>query len=119
MIIETLAADLAVYAVEKGAKYEMDAQANEVIAKVKALVATKYNSDYMAAFKSYDLDHNGRLGHKDVGKLLDDCNVGNWLTRGVWATGIINQLDKDRDGTISIPELMAAFLEGAVFAPSK
>lgn len=95
----------------------MDAQAQEVITKVKQLVATKFKGDYMAAFKAYDLDGNQKLGHKDIGKLLEDAGVGNWITRGVWATGIISQIDKDKDGAVSIPELMVAFMEGAAFPP--
>ncbi len=93
----------------------MDARATEVITKVQALVKSKWAGDYMAAFKAYDLDHNGKLGHKDVGKLLEDCGVGNWLTRGVWASGIISQLDLDHDGAVSIPELAFAMAKDVAF----
>ena len=117
MIVETLLADLAVTAIEKGARWEMDAQANEVITKVQALVKAKYAGDYLAAFKAYDLDHNGKLGHKDVSKLLEDAGVGNWLTRGTWASGIISSLDLDHDGAISPPELAFAMAKDVAFPP--
>ena len=116
MIIETLAADAAVFVIEKGAHWEMESEANEVIAKVQALVKTKYAGDYMAAFKAYDLDRNGKLGHKDVSKLLEDAGVGNWLTRGVWANGVISHLDLDHDGAVSIPEIAFALAQGVATA---
>lgn len=93
----------------------MDAQSQEVIQKVQVLVKTKFNGDFMFAFKAYDLDHNGKLGHKDVSKLLEDAGVGNWLTRGVWASGVISELDLDDDGTVSIPELAFAMAKSVAF----
>lgn len=95
----------------------MDAHAKEVIEKVKTLVKTRFKGDYMTAFKAYDLDHNGRLGPKDLSLLLKDAGIGNWLTRGAWVAGIIAELDKDHDGTISIPELTVAVIESMAFTP--
>lgn len=95
----------------------MDARAQEVISKVQALVKSKFNGDYLAAFTHYDLDKNQKLGHKDIVVLLGDCGVGNVLTRGPWASGVITQLDKDGDGAVSIPELMTAFAESLAFPP--
>lgn len=86
----------------------MDAQAKEVIDKVQNLVKTKFKGDYLAAFTTYDLDHNGHLGPKDINKILEDCGIGNWLTRGSWVSGVISALDLDHDGVISVPELVAA-----------
>ena len=113
IILDTLAEDAAAYLLEKGAKREMEAQSKEVMDKVKALVQTKFKGDYPAAFQFYDLDHNGKLGHKDVCKLLEDAGVGNWLTRGVWAGGVISQLDENHDGAVSIPELTLAFIKNS------
>lgn len=93
----------------------MDAKAQEVIQKVQQMVKARFAGDYMAAFKAYDLDHNGKLGHKDVSKLLEDCDVGNWLSRGVWASGVIAQLDQDHDGAVSIPELAFALAQSVAF----
>lgn len=95
----------------------MDADAKEVIQKVQALVAKAFGGDYAAAFKHYDMDGNSKLGPKDLWVLLADAGVGNVLTRKSWVNGIIQQLDKDGDGAISIPELTVAFMEGIAFAP--
>lgn len=97
----------------------MDAQANEVITKVQKLVKEKYLGDYTKAFSAYDLDHNGKLGHKDVCKLLEDAGVGNWLTRGMWASGVISSLDLDHDGAVSPPELAFAMAQSVAFPPAK
>ncbi len=96
----------------------MDDNTKEVVARVKALVATKFNGDYMGAFNHYDLDKSGKLGPKDLWGLLEDAGVGNFATRKFWIDGIIDRLDKNKDGAISIPELAAAFLEGVVFPPA-
>lgn len=118
-IISSIAVDLAVYGIEKGAVWEMDAQANEVITKVQALVKEKYLGDYTKAFTAYDLDRNGKLGHRDVSKLLEDAGVGNWLTRGTWASGVIAELDLDHDGAVTIPELAFAMAKSVAFPPAK
>lgn len=93
----------------------MDAHAQELITKVQALVKSKFNNDYMAAFQQYDLDKNGKLGHKDIVVLLEDCGIGNWATRGPWATGVITQLDLDHDGAVTIAELAFAMAKGVAF----
>lgn len=96
----------------------MDAQANEVIVKVQALVKTKFHGDYLAAFAHYDLDHNQKLGHKDVVVLLEDCGIGNFLTRGVWASGVIAALDQNGDGTVTLAEMAFALAKGVAFPPA-
>lgn len=118
MILETLATDVAVYVIEKGTKVAMDSEANEVITKVQNLVKAKYAGDYVKAFTAYDLDHNGKLGHRDVSKLLEDAGVGNWLTRGTWASGVISELDLDHDGAVSPSEMAFALAKDMAF-PAK
>ncbi len=89
----------------------MDAESRTVITKVQELVRIKYKGDYAAAFQAYDLDKSGKLGPKDLRKLLEDCNIGNWLTRGKWVAGIIAALDANGDGAVSIPELTLAMMK--------
>jgi hypothetical protein len=49
---------------------------------------------------------SGRL-RAELEALLKDADVGNWLTRGSWADGIIAELDTDQDGYISAAEFEA------------
>lgn len=43
--------------------------------------------------------------------LLADAAIGNGMTRGVWADGIMSRFDKNRDGFIAYVELQAVFLQ--------
>ena len=52
----------------------------------------------------YDHTKEGKVNRDELVEPLQDAGVGNWLTRGAWADGIIAELDADRDGTISATE---------------
>ena len=53
----------------------------------------------------YDGDvKDGKISSGELAKLLGDAGVGNWLTRSTWASGIIAELDTDKDGSISEAE---------------
>ncbi|MGH7172640.1 MAG: EF-hand domain-containing protein [Gemmataceae bacterium] len=82
-----------------------DAQKNELRDKVGKLVSNRFGGDYHDAFDYYDGDvKDGKISGRELSKLLADAGVGNWLTRGAWASGIIAELDTDKDGTISKAE---------------
>jgi Ca2+-binding EF-hand superfamily protein len=82
-----------------------EAQKNELRDKVSKLVRDKFGGDYHKAFDHYDGDvKDGRISRRELAKLLGDAGVGNWLTRGAWASGIIAELDTDKDGSISEAE---------------
>jgi Ca2+-binding EF-hand superfamily protein len=85
-----------------------DAQKQELADKVSKLVADRFGGDYDKAFEHYDGDpKDGRITKAELGELLKDAGIGNWLTRGAWAGGIIAALDADKDGSISRPEFEA------------
>jgi Ca2+-binding EF-hand superfamily protein len=86
-----------------------DAQKQELVDKVSKLVADRFGGDYDRAFAHYDsAPKDGRITKAELGELLKDAGIGNWLTRGAWARGILAALDADKDGTISRPEFEAA-----------
>jgi len=84
-----------------------EAQQQELTDKVTKLIAERFGGDYNKAFAHYDADGNGRIDKAELGRLLEDAGIGNWLTRGAWASGIVAALDADKDGTISAPEFEA------------
>jgi Ca2+-binding EF-hand superfamily protein len=85
-----------------------EVQKNELRDKVSKLVRDGFGGDYHKAFDHYDGDvKDGKISRRELAKLLGDAGVGNWMTRGLWADGIISELDTDRDGGISEAEFEA------------
>ena len=80
-------------------------QKDELRVKVGELVRDRFRGDYHKAFDHYDSAvKDGKISPRELAKLLTDAGVGNWLTRGAWASGIIAELDTDKDGSISMAE---------------
>jgi len=85
-----------------------ESQKRELTDKVTTLINDRFGGDYHKAFEHYDSDkRDGKINKAELGELLKDAGIGNWLTRGAWADGIIAALDADKDGTISGPEFEA------------
>ena len=84
-----------------------EAQKRELADKVSRLVQGRFGGDYLKAFAHYDANGDGRIDRAELGHLLEDAGIGNWVTRGAWADGIIAALDTSQDGTISGPEFEA------------
>ena len=82
-----------------------EAQQNELREKVAKLVESEFGGDYHRAFDHYDNDKkDGKINRDELINLLKDARVGNWLTRGTWADGIVSALDADEDGRVSEAE---------------
>jgi Ca2+-binding EF-hand superfamily protein len=81
-----------------------EAQKKELQDKVNKLVAERFGGDYQRGFEHYDKNKDGKIGRDELVSLLHDAGIGNWLTRGAWAAGILAELDTDKDGTISQTE---------------
>lgn len=83
----------------------------ELVTKVTKLVNTKFEGDFHRAFlwydKSIDQRPDGKLNKDELKRLLEDADVGNGFTRGVWAKEIIKAMDTDKDGAISWEEFQA------------
>ena len=85
-----------------------EAQKKELQENIIKLVADRFGGDYAKAFAHYDNNRkDGKINKAELLELLKDAGIGNWLTRGAWADGIIAELDKDKDGTISAAEFEA------------
>jgi Ca2+-binding EF-hand superfamily protein len=85
-----------------------EAQKKELEEKITALVGSRFGGDYHRAFAHYDdRRKDGTINKDELLELLKDAGIGNWLTRGGWADGIIAELDTDHDGVISVAEFEA------------
>ncbi len=81
-----------------------DEHVRELQAKIGALVANNFGGDYQSAFNAYDANQDGGIDRDELIQLLTDAGVGGRLTRGLWASAILQRLDADGDGKISWDE---------------
>ena len=81
----------------------------ELKLKVGKLVDRKFSGDYKKAFEHYDRGGDGGIDRNDLLELLTEAGVGNGMTRGIWATRIIERLDKDGDQAVTWQEFERAF----------
>jgi Ca2+-binding EF-hand superfamily protein len=81
-----------------------EVEKTELRDKVAKLIKDNFEGDYHKAFDHYDDDKDGTISKPELVTLLRDAGIGNWMTRGRWADGIISELDTDRDGCISWAE---------------
>jgi Ca2+-binding EF-hand superfamily protein len=85
-----------------------ESERRELKSKVAKLIQHKFAGDYQAAFDCYDTQpRDGKISKAELVELLSDADIGNWITRGQWADGIIAELDTDQDGSISWSEFNA------------
>ncbi len=87
---------------------EDDKDLKELKDKVKGLVEKKFGGDYKKAFDSYDANKDGAINAEELGKLLKDAEVGNFVTRNDWVKAIIEKLDNNKDGKIQWSEFESA-----------
>jgi hypothetical protein len=79
----------------------------ELVTKISALVQRDFHGNTQAAFNHYaGADH--QVSRSELLELLSDAGIGNVFTRGAWASGIMDRLDKaphgDGNGKISWTE---------------
>ena len=79
----------------------------EVVEKIRALVLTKYQGDWEAAWTHY-ATNDGKADRAAISTLLRDAGVGpNWAL-GFIGREILKVIDTSGDGLISKDELLAA-----------
>ena len=88
-----------------------DPRVKELTTKIQALLDNKFSGSTETAFAHYDKGNNGTLSYEEVIDVLRDADVGNRFTRGMWASGIIDKLDTDKDGCISKVEFFSVLKE--------
>jgi hypothetical protein len=86
-----------------------DPHVAELKQKVGKLVDSKFGGDYKKAFAHYDGDKDGAMTKDEIKDMLSDAGVGNGLTRGAWADGILKKLDLDHDRGVQWGEFESVF----------
>jgi hypothetical protein len=84
-----------------------DPNVKELREKVAKLVDEKFGGDYQAAFDHYNKNRDTGIDHGELMDLLGDADIGNFITRGFWADGVLDFLDKkagDKDGRVQWSE---------------
>ncbi len=93
----------------------------ELIAKLTRHVKGRFGGTganaWQRAFAAYDADRDGAIKPVELGALLKDAGVGNFLTLPLWIDGVLGELDKDHTGTISLTELSLALGKAAPTSP--
>jgi hypothetical protein len=82
-----------------------DKNVKELKEKVAALVASKFEGDYMRAFQHY-AGEGGMVSRTELSTMLKDAGIGNALTRGYWVDGVMEKVDADKDQQISQSEFL-------------
>jgi hypothetical protein len=91
------------------AQAEEDPHVKELKLKVARLVDENFAGEYRRAFDHYDADHDGKMTKDEIKQMLSDAGVGNGLTRGAWADGILKKLDLDHDRGVKWSEFDSVF----------
>lgn len=89
----------------------MDERRDEVIRKVNAYVKATFAGQYKAAFEDFDRNNDGKINHNELVEFLKACEVGNKLTRGAYARGVMDAMDADKDGEITWEEFEKVLVE--------
>jgi hypothetical protein len=74
-----------------------------------ALQRDEFGGDANLAFVAFDADADKALDAGEVERALLHCGVGNEWTIGKWVARVMDELDADRDGRVSVSELHARF----------
>jgi Ca2+-binding EF-hand superfamily protein len=87
---------------------QQDQNEIELKDKIQRLLLRKFGNtsreSMLKMFNEYDKNKNGNIDKGELEQLLKDADVGNGLTRGAWASGIIKKMDTGSDKSISWKE---------------
>jgi Ca2+-binding EF-hand superfamily protein len=86
-----------------------DKEKQELVEKVSALVESTYAGDWYRAFMHYAAKRGGSsdVDKDELKEMLSDAGVGNRVTRGGWASAIMDEMDTDKNSSISWEEFEA------------
>jgi len=70
----------------------------------------------------FDSNGDKKITSTELGSLLEEADIGNWITRGCWATGIIDHFEKEssddnKDKALTEEEISAGLKKLGITAP--
>ncbi|MBW2525643.1 MAG: EF-hand domain-containing protein [Deltaproteobacteria bacterium] len=86
-------------------------QIRELKDKFKRWIDQDFGGDWDKAFRTVANRANSvnTINREELLWALEQAGIGNWITRGMWADGIIKELDKSGDRAISEREFNSVF----------
>jgi Ca2+-binding EF-hand superfamily protein len=78
-----------------------ESQKQELRSKITQLIEMRFDGHARVGFDEFDANRDGFVDRDELKQLLDAAGVGNLFTRGLWADGILAEVDLDGDGRIS------------------
>ncbi len=98
------------------------AEEKELSDKINVLADSRFGAHNVESIKklflSYDRNSDGLLSQGELKEMLEDADIGNFITRGSWVDAIFEKLDKSpADGRLSWEEYLAAKSTPAGTAP--
>ena len=96
---------------KKAVKAKAGSFSLRVRAKLNKWVDTKFGGDWDRAFRTIANRNNtdNTINREELLWALKQAGIGNWITRGAWADGIIKELEKDNSRSISEKEFNSVF----------
>jgi hypothetical protein len=80
--------------------------------KVTRLVETRFQMDWRRAFDHYASNSSASVDREQLLAMLEDAGIGNFMTRGKWADGVMQKLDANGDKRISWSEFESVLRSG-------
>lgn len=81
-----------------------DSNVKELQEKVGKLVKVKFKGSYEMAFDYYDANKDKAVSSEEITRLLEDADVGNWMTRSTWVSQILERMDTNKNGKVEWKE---------------
>lgn len=86
----------------------------ELVTKMTAHVRKRFGGTgldaWRRAFDAADRNHDGAISKPELEAMLKAAGIGNFITIGAWTDGVMRELDKGQNGTLTFEELKSALV---------
>ena len=91
-------------------KSDMDEHQRQFLEKVQAHVRDNFQGDYRKAFEHYDRNKDEAISSAELKEFLSAIGITGPLALRLWASGIQEKMDSNRDALISWDEFQSVFV---------